>query len=240
MQFMLDDLELARLARTVRGKDGDLGLTLDAVVATAVEVVEPARFASINLMLKGKFSPQAALGQPPHVLDRLQLRLGAGPCIEASTSQSVIHVADTRTDGRWPRYEKCAAQLQVLSMLCAPLWVDEQRVGSLSLYAVEPDAFDARDLRLAELLAVHAALALSDAGRAEKLREAAANRDIIGQAKGVLMERHQLTAAAAFDLLTPRSAAIAGSRRWPRRWSGASKCSDTKPSSVGTIAVESG
>ena len=37
------------------------------------------------------------------------------------------------------------------------------------------------------------------------MRLALANRDIIGQAKGILMERHRITADEAFALLSERS-----------------------------------
>lgn len=39
----------------------------------------------------------------------------------------------------------------------------------------------------------------------EQLRCALVSRDIIGQAKGILMERFQIDAAAAFDLLVELS-----------------------------------
>ena len=95
--------------------------------------------------------------------------------------------------------------LGVLSMLCVPLWVDDTRVGSLSLYATTRRAFTAYHERLAMLFATHAALALADAQRTDQLRVAAANRDIIGVAKGILVERHRITPDMAFGLLSKSS-----------------------------------
>jgi hypothetical protein len=40
---------------------------------------------------------------------------------------------------------------------------------------------------------------------AEQMRAAVVNRDLIGQAKGILMERHRITADAAFALLAKAS-----------------------------------
>lgn len=54
-------------------------------------------------------------------------------------------------------------------------------------------------------VATLAALALADALRAEQMRAAVVNRDLIGQAKGILMERHRITADAAFALLAEAS-----------------------------------
>jgi len=43
-----------------------------------------------------------------------------------------------------------------------------------------------------------AAIALAEAQRTDQLNPALANRDMIGQAKGILMERNRITAEAAF------------------------------------------
>jgi ANTAR domain len=47
-----------------------------------------------------------------------------------------------------------------------------------------------------------AAPALAEAQRAGQLQEALGNRDVIGQAKGILMERHSITADTAFGVLS--------------------------------------
>jgi hypothetical protein len=90
-------------------------------------------------------------------------------------------------------------------MLCVPLWVDDRRLGSLSLYAGAPGAFDANAKRLADLYATPGALALLEAQRADQLQRAMVSRDVIGQAKGVLMERYRITADEAFTLLKAAS-----------------------------------
>jgi AmiR/NasT family two-component response regulator len=59
--------------------------------------------------------------------------------------------------------------------------------------------------QLMDLFATHAALALADVQRAENLRIALQTRDLIGQAKGILIERHRLTAEAAFSRLAAAS-----------------------------------
>jgi AmiR/NasT family two-component response regulator len=93
----------------------------------------------------------------------------------------------------------------VLSQLCIPLQADERSLGTLSLYAAKPAAFTDVDERVTTMFATLAALALADALRAEQMRAAVANRDLIGQAKGILMERHRITADAAFARLAEAS-----------------------------------
>jgi AmiR/NasT family two-component response regulator len=87
-------------------------------------------------------------------------------------------------------------------MLCVPLYVDDHQLGSVSLYATDRDAFTLADEYVARLFAAQAALALAEARRAGQLRQALSSRDVIGQAKGILMERHRITADEAFTMLS--------------------------------------
>ena len=52
------------------------------------------------------------------------------------------------------------------------------------------------------MLAAHAAIALAGAQHETNLRKGMDSRDLIGQAKGILMERHKVTADQAFGVLT--------------------------------------
>ncbi len=198
-----DALEV--IGRSVHSKVGDLQSTLEAVVRTAVETVTGARDAGLNLFVHGKFMPQAVFGVAPPELDQLQKELGDGPCIAASRDQTVVHLRDVSADARWPGFAALADTLGVRSMLCVPLWVDDSRLGSLSLYADVPDAFGEHEARVAALLATHGAIVIADARRVENLRVALESRDVIGQAKGILMERHRITPEQAFQLLVAAS-----------------------------------
>jgi len=55
------------------------------------------------------------------------------------------------------------------------------------------------------LLASHAAIAYAAAQRQVKTRQTLATRQFIGQAQGILMERHKITGEQAFALLTQAS-----------------------------------
>ena len=78
----------------------------------------------------------------------------------------------------------------------------------LTLYAQQPAVFSLEDTKLIELFAALAALALAEAQRTEQLREAIASRDLIGQAKGILMERYQVGGDAAFAVLVRTSPSL--------------------------------
>jgi hypothetical protein len=95
-------------------------------------------------------------------------------------------------------------------VLCVPV-IDERRdvvLGSLNHYSRAADGFADVDAECAVLLAAHLgavlALALDAASagrRVIELGQAVQTRDVIGQAKGILMERQRLTADQAFDVL---------------------------------------
>ncbi len=74
-------------------------------------------------------------------------------------------------------------------------------MGALNLYSTKPGAFDDTDIALGSVFAAHAAVALSTALHDEQMEEALQSRDVIGQAKGILMAREGITADAAFDTL---------------------------------------
>jgi GAF domain-containing protein len=190
------------LARALHVKNAQLQPTLEAIATTAVTMVGPARYAALTILSRGELVPRASTGEVPLVLDRLQQKLADGPCIQAAKHQAVFRIDDTGEDDRWPEFCAEAARLEVRSMLCVPLWIDERGLGALSLYADQPAAFSELHDRVTVLLATFAALALAEAQRAEQMHDALGNRDVIGQAKGILMERHGVTADAAFCVLS--------------------------------------
>jgi GAF domain-containing protein len=196
------------LARALHVKNAELQPTLDAIVSNAVTTVRPARHAGLIVMARGELIPQATTGSPPARLDQLQQESGDGPCVDAAQQQAVIRIEDTRYERRWPGFCAEAADLGVRSMLCVPLRVDQRCLGTLSLYAEDPSAFRDHHERTTALLATLAALALAGAQQADQLHTALRNRDVIGQAKGILMERHRLTADAAFSCLSQASQAV--------------------------------
>ena len=77
--------------------------------------------------------------------------------------------------------------------------------GSLSLVSSRPHAFDEEAVGLAAVFAAHATLALVGAEEVRNLTAMVSSRDVIGQAKGILMERLKLTNQEAFATLVRAS-----------------------------------
>ena len=75
-------------------------------------------------------------------------------------------------------------------------------MGALNLFTLEPDVFTVERQAVGAMLATHAAVALIADDERLQFQSALASRDIIGQAKGMIMERFDTDAVRAFELLT--------------------------------------
>jgi GAF domain-containing protein len=170
--------------------------------------------ASITLIRGERAFSAAYDGQLALDVDELQYQRGYGPCVDAARTAQVMLVPDMRTEQRWPGYTGDAAERGVGSSLSVPLPFQSGLIGALNNYATRPDAFDADDVESAQDIAGWVALTVANAdfatGTREELRHmriAMASRSTIDQAKGILMERHQIDQEQAFTMLTRASQA---------------------------------
>ncbi len=170
--------------------------------------------ASVTLLVRDRPSTVASTGQLATDLDERQYDRGHGPCLHAARTGELVEIADARTDGRWPDYLPRAAEHGSLSSLSIPLAIDEdeQVTGALNIYAREPHAFDEDSRTAAVRFGSYATVAAgnlhayrSARDRADDLQAALATRGVIDQAKGILMDRHKLTADQAFQVLAQMS-----------------------------------
>lgn len=146
-----------------------------------------------------------ASGAVPRQLDELQVETGTGPCLTAARKQIVVRMHDVAEDVRWAEFCTAAVDRGVASMLCVPLYVDDHRLGTLSLYGDRPGAFRENVEPVARVLATLSAIALADSRHRLRMERALHNRDLIGQAKGILMARYGIGADEAFAMLAGRS-----------------------------------
>ena len=195
-----------QLVRTLRLPSGDTGALVSRICGEATRILPAARDAGVIVTDPGgRLQTVFASGTVPEVLDALQTRLGTGPCLTAARKQIVVRMHDIAADTRWGPFRASALNCEVASMLCVPLYVDDELLGTLSLYGREPDAFRNGAEPVARTLAALAAVALADSRHRARMERALHNRDLIGQAKGVLMHRHGVRADEAFAMLRDRS-----------------------------------
>jgi GAF domain-containing protein len=195
---------LGDLAVHVQGQF-DVDATLQAIVEGAVELVPGARWAGISLNEKGSVRAKAPTDPLVAELDELQNLLNEGPCLEALREHRTIQIEDMGNETRWPRYAEAARERGVRSVLSFQLFVTRENLGALNLYASEPAVFNEESLDVGDVLAQHASIAIAAARAEVNFDAAVASRDIIGQAKGIVMQRENLTGLQAFQLLLKTS-----------------------------------
>jgi GAF domain-containing protein len=206
----VDDLEawstVEQVVRTLRVPVGSAEELVSRICHEATRMVPGVRDVGVIVTDPDRnLLTVCASGPVPRQLDELQVETGTGPCLTAARKQIVVRMHDVAADTRWTEF--CAAALDrgVASMLCVPLFLDDQKLGTLSLYGEKPGAFRENVEPVARVLATLSAIALADSRHRERMDRALHNRDLIGQAKGILMARHGIGADAAFDMLRTHS-----------------------------------
>jgi len=187
-------------------------LTMESLLSTvaglAKTVMPGAPETSVTLLVKDHPTTVANTGQLATDLDETQYERGHGPCLHAACTGELTEISDTRTDPRWPDYMPRAAEHGSLSSLSVPLAIDDEQVsGALNIYARQPHAFDEDSRDAATHFGRYAAVsagnlhAYRSAGdMSGNLQTALETRAVIDQVKGILMERHKLTADQAFQV----------------------------------------
>ena len=95
------------------------------------------------------------------------------------------------------------------AVICTPMEVAGRRIAVLTLVSDQvcfgsPDDIE-QVAGLAQAFAAHAAIAVAGKVRAAHMAAALGSQDVIGQAKGILIERFNITAPAAFAMLVKAS-----------------------------------
>jgi GAF domain-containing protein len=195
---------LGQVARRLEAEES-VEDTLEAVVAAAMENIPGVEHAGISLLDRGSIRTMAPSDEIVSRIDKLQYQLGEGPCVNAITDHHTYRTGDLAREARWPRFGEETATMGIRSMLSFRLFTGEGTLGALNLYATERDAFDQNSQQIGELFAVHAAIALAGSRQESHLLAALDSRDVIGMAKGILMERHHVTDDRAFAIMVDAS-----------------------------------
>jgi hypothetical protein len=200
--------EFTHMARLLLVDKSLPGILQHVVRAAAVLIPEADAVSVTHRDRNGKLTTPAGATALACSLDEAQYRTGEGPCVSAcgESSDTIVASDDLAADDRWPRFGPAAARMGARSVLTIGLYPERHlpRMGALNLYAREPGMLSNIDTTLPVLLAVHASTVLT-AGeadvRAGQLGEALTTRDVIGQAKGIIMERQKVGADEAFTML---------------------------------------
>jgi len=197
---------IAEAARTLN-QPRSLDETLQTIVEVACNSVPGFDQVGIATLHKKKdrVKTRAFTGDLVLRLDEIQYGLREGPCSAALQGTEAVSVSSLRVEHRWPRYVPQARAVGVRSQMAVKLHLDQYALGGINFYSTICDDVSHDAQALARLFASHAAIALGHAHERENLNQALQTRKVIGEAIGILMERHTMNEDRAFDFLVRAS-----------------------------------
>jgi GAF domain-containing protein len=153
-------------------------------------------------------------------LEDLQIRHQEGPCIEAFDTKELIGAPDLAQDHRWPLFGAAAVDRGVRAVQASPLPYNQDAVGVVAVLSERARPWTpANELALlafTDLAALLIASTLHGEEQSElagQLQGALNSRQVIEQAKGILMGTRGLSARSAYAEL--RSQARSQRRKLP-------------------------
>lgn len=204
---------LVNVGRTVADEE-DLLQLLQQFVEIAHQAIDGADSSGVTIDMGGRTYTAVHTDERTLEVDRRQYDADEGPCLHAARTGTVVLTDADDAREAWPEFAAAAQAEGIRSFLAAPLFANEQAIGSFNLYGRAAKAFDGLDAEILDLLTITVSRAIADFARfqsanriAETIQRALENRAPIEQAKGMLMALHQIDADAAFDMLRRESQA---------------------------------
>jgi len=202
---------LARMSAVLLSQES-VATTVQLVTALAQRTLPGTAGAGVSLMEAVGKRTTAASDALVEQADLLQYELDEGPCLAAWRDRTPVRVDNLETEHRWPRWAEAVAPLGIKAVLSAPLLVRDGSIGAIKVYSLQPAAYDTHSEQLLSLFAQQAAILLANAQTSEDARQLAdrlklalAGRDLVGQAKGILIARGARDEGAAFAMLVAAS-----------------------------------
>ena len=199
------------------------GGVLDLLLFLIVEMTKGASCGSVSLVHRGCMHTLATTGPNGGMVDTLHYRAGEGPAISAtrSTTSGTYLLADSSDVSVWPKFARLARKTEDIgSVLATVVRVDYKTHGVVTLVGRRHNALSGRDTPIMFIEAIAAAVRAEletnrkdnyaaqleqDLASAENrilnLHRALESRDLISQAKGILMCRERCGDDEAFRML---------------------------------------
>ena len=183
-----------------------------ATLARALSTDGDEVWCAVTLLRPKKSTTVAASDARAEALDEIQYHYGDGPCLTAAREHRVVHVADTRTDPRWPEYGKAAAANGILSALGVPFELGGEATAGLDVYADRAHKYDRATIEVVQRQVLAVSTTLRMAVRLSRhrdteadLRAALESRTTIDLAVGIVMGQNRCSQEKAFDILRAAS-----------------------------------
>lgn len=165
--------------------------------------------AGLMLIDREQHLRNAAVSDPVlHHLEDLQVEHHEGPCIDAYEAKELIRAEDLDGERRWPLFTPAALKHRIRAILASPIPYNAQAVGVVAVVSRIRRPWTAEGelalVAFTDLAALTIAAMVhrgTQSDLARQLQQALDTRVMIEQAKGVLMERHGLSAREAYHQL---------------------------------------
>lgn len=182
--------------------------TLDIVLRHLVEgvptIIEGAAGAGVVAALDDHEMCRASTDGAVRRLLEAELEAGEGPSLRAMAERRIVEADLAELCRRWPLLAAEAEAAGVGGVLAIPLGTANVTLGAFTvLHGGAP--LDSHARGLAETLARAALLAVERNHHEQHTRRALESRSLIGSAIGILMERYDLSASAAWEHLRRRA-----------------------------------
>jgi len=202
---------LARMSAVLLSQES-VATTVQLVTTLAERTIPGTAGAGVSLIDHQGKRTTAATDPLVRQADLLQYELGEGPCLTAWRDRVAVFIDDVDTERRWPAWTEAVAPLAVKSVLSTPMLVSDRSIGAIKVYSYQRHAYDQDSQQLLALFARQAAILLANAQSYQdahqlttQLKAAMTSRDLIGQAKGILIANGAADEQAAFAMLVNAS-----------------------------------
>lgn len=145
-------------------------------------------------------------------LEELQIHHQEGPCIDAFDIKELVSAEDLADDRRWPKFSDAAVARKVRAVLASPLPYNQDAVGVVAVLSEQRRPWSAEGelalLAFTDLAALLIASMMQGEQQSEmavQLQGALNSRQVIEQAKGVLVGQQGIPARAAYEQLRSRA-----------------------------------
>lgn len=190
--------------------DFDLTALLHRLAATCSDVSGAAGVGIVVADGSGALRDVAYSSEAIRRLERFQLQVDEGPCVECYRRGTVVQVPDlSAAVARWPRFAPEAGRSGISAVCALPLRLHGRTVGAMNLFHGSRGLYAPAVLRGVQALADLAMIGIVQYGRGPGLvdsaqshiKKALSDRSVIEQAKGFLAEHGNLSMDEAFEHL---------------------------------------
>jgi hypothetical protein len=180
-----------------------------AICVAATLTIPGCDHASLMIRRGGVYSTAAVSDAIARDIDKLELALGSGPCLDAIEERTDQIQSDLTQGSRWPVLAaRVIATTPVRGAMSVGLPVDRAQAGALNLFSDTANAFNSTSVQHAHVLGAFATLAANVAAQSEdaaSLRRGLASSREIGKAIGMLMVLDDVSDDDAFGILRQKS-----------------------------------